>query len=494
MKKILSLFMSLVIFICSLSVFGTAYADEYVSDDVTPVVVIPGAGSSALYLHPNTNAQSDAVSLDSSFVRTLSKTHFISDTWDILRGKDISPEIWTNKLATIIKPFTALNYDKNGEKTANIGINCYWTDSLGNHPDYLDKRNTAEPAVCKIICNRIGAENVWIYNYDFREDVMKDADQLAEFIDGVKEQSGNDKVTLVGCSLGASVLSSYIDKYRDRNDIARAVFLDGAMQGVSIANLFKGDMTVNLEIVSNYMLLMESDCKGESADFGVIAKAFDLFDDIADNLVGFLYELTDRENRERFYKRVVLPIMGNIPSMWECIPYDDFDECYKYMVSLGWLDDNSGLAKIIKDYHGVQGRLEKNLKELKDDGVEIAIVCGYGLPGIPVTSASKNQSDMLIDTCYASFGAKTAPSGETLKKAASADKIVDSSVCKFEENTWFLRGVQHMEFVYGTDMNAFIGDICTTDVPLNIKSINEKYHYSQFMELQDGAKLLSNIE
>ncbi len=490
MKKVLSLLMSVVMLLCSLSVFGTAYA----ADDVTPVVVIPGVGSSALYLHPNTNAQASAVSIDGSFVGQLSRTRFVSDTLKILRGKEVSAEIWTNKLASIIEPFTVLNYDSNGEKEANIGIDCYWTDSLANHMDYLNKRNTAEPAVCKVICDRIGASNVWIYNYDFREDVMKDADQLAEFIDGVKEQSGKDKVTLVGCSLGTSVLSAYVDKYRSRNDIAKAIFIDGAMQGVSIAKLFKGDMVIDPEVIAKYMSLMASDYKGEAADFGAIAKVFDIFGGTVDHLVGFLNEVTDGENGERFYKRVVLPVIGNIPSMWECIPYDDFDECYKYMVDLGWLDESSGLAKTVKDYHSVQGRLEKNLKELKESGVEIAIICGYGLPGIPITSANANQSDMLIDTCYASFGAKTAPTGETLENSKSADKMIDSSSCKFEENTWFLRGVQHMEFVYGTDMSSFIGDICTTDAKLNIKSINDEYDYSQFMALQDGAKSLENID
>ncbi|MGN1202698.1 MAG: hypothetical protein ACI4RF_05330, partial [Eubacterium sp.] len=281
---------------------------------------------------------------------------------------------------------------------------------------------------------------------------------------------------------------------RGRDDIERAVFIDGAMQGVSVAKLFKGDLIIDKDVVMKYMSLMASDYKGEAADFGAIAKVFDVFDGTVDNLIGFLNEVTNDENISRFYTRVVLPILGNIPSLWECIPYDDFDDCYQYMVNLGWLDEASGLAQIVTDYHEVQGRLEDNLNQLKDKGIEIAIVCGYGLPGIPVTSANENQSDMLIDTCYASFGATTAPTGSTIENAVSADGMIDSSSCKFEDNTWFLCGVQHMEFVYATDMNDFVGDICTTDVKLNIKAIEEKYGYSQFMALQDGGKALANVE
>jgi hypothetical protein len=163
------------------------------------------------------------------------------------------------------------------------------------------------------------------------------------------------------------------------------------------------------------------------------------------------------------------------------------------MVDIGWLDESSGLAQVVKSYHDVQGRLEENLNNLKANGVEIAIVCGYGLPGIPITSANSNQSDMLIDTCYASFGATTSPTGETIENATSADGIIDSSTCKFEDNTWFLCGVQHMEFVYSTDMNKFVGKICTTDSKLNISDIYNEYGYSQFMALQDGGKTLKNV-
>lgn len=494
MKKFLSVFLSLVMLLCSVSVFGLAYAEEKAAADVTPVVIVPGVGSSSLYLHPNTPEQSGVFSVDGGFVNELAKTHLVADTLGVLGGRNVSAEIWTNKLSSIIEPFTVLNYDSNGEKRADIGIDCYWTDSLENHPDYLESRNTAEPAVCKAVCDRIGAENVWLFNYDFREDVMKDADQLAEFIDGVKEQSGRDRVTLVGCSLGTSVLSAYIDAYSDRDDIERAIFLDGAMQGVSMAKLFKGDMVIDESVITKYISLLASDYKGTAADFSAIAKVFDVFDGTVGNLVGFLQEVTNEENIGRFYTRVLLPIVGNIPSLWECIPYDDFDECFQYATDLGWLDENSGLAQIITEYHGVQGRLEDNLNKLKGKGAEVAIVCGYGLPGIPVTSAYENQSDMLIDTCYASFGATVSPAGDTIEGADSADGMIDSSTCKFRENTWFLRGVQHMEFVYATDMNDFFGDICTTDVSLNINDINKAYGYTQYMALQDGGTELANVE
>ncbi|MCC8073153.1 MAG: hypothetical protein LIO62_03390 [Clostridiales bacterium] len=493
MKRLFSLILSLVVLVCSCNIAATAYCDENENQSVTPIVVIPGVGSSALYLDPNTENQSSAISVGGDFVKSLFSTHIVKNTLDMVIGKDVSAEIWTNKLSTLIEPFTVLNYTQDGESVGNIGIDCYWTDSLANHTEYLDSRTTAEPAVCKVLCDEVGAENVWLFNYDFREDVIRDAEQLAEFIDGVKEQSGSDKVALVGCSLGTCVLSVYIDYCGERDDIERAVFLDGAMQGVGMAKLFKQDIIIDKEILLDYINTLADDYKGTAADFSSIAKVFGLFDSTVTNVVDFLNEVTNDENIDRFYERVILPIIGNIPSLWECIPYDDFDECVSLMVSNGWLDTTSNLYSTINEYHAVQGRLEDNLKELQKNGVQVAIVCGYGLPGIPVTSAYDNTADMLIDTCYASFGATTSSSSNPLENATSADGLIDTSSCKFEENTWFLKGVQHMEFVYGTDMNDFVGYICTTDTPLDIASVEKDSQYTQFMELQTGGTTLANV-
>ncbi|MGN0522554.1 MAG: esterase/lipase family protein [Eubacterium sp.] len=493
MKRIFSVLLSIVMIVCSCGAAPLAYAKQAEKTSVTPVVVIPGVGSSALYLNPNTAQQSSALTVDGSFVSKVQKTHIVKDTLKVLAGGKVDADIWINKLTDLIEPFTALNFDENGNSVNNIGIDCYWTDSLYNHLDYLETRKTAEPAVCKAICDKIGAENVWLFNYDFRQDVIKDAEQLSEFIDGVKEQSGKDKVTLVGCSLGTSVLSVYIDRYKDRDDIERAIFLDGAMQGVSIAKLFKKDLVLDTDIVMTYMSLMSKNYPSDAINFGAIEKVFNVFDSTVENLVTFLADVTDGQRIDKFYMQVVLPIVGNIPSLWECIPYDDFDECVTQMIMLGWLNPFSDLFAIINEYHAIQGRLESNIKELKDKGVEVAIVCGYGLPTIPITSANTNQSDMLIDTCYASFGATVAKNGETLETATSADSLIDSSTCKFEENTWFLKGVQHMEFVYGTDVNEFVGYICTTDEPLNIEAVEKESGYSQFMSLDSGGKTMSNI-
>lgn len=173
------------------------------------------------------------------------------------------------------------------------------------------------------------------------------------------------------------------------------------------------------------------------------------------------------------------------------------------MTDIGWLKTDSGLYEKITRHHAIQGRLEQNLTELKNNGVEVAIVCGYGFPGMPCTSEYNNTTDMLIDTRYASAGAVTADYGDTIaqdvaekysdKQHLSADGMIYSGSCILPDQTWFCKYVQHMEFVYDTDVNRFVSTIATTDFPINVEAIKELTGYGQFTAVDNDYNLI-NVE
>lgn len=480
-----------------------AETQEARGKDVTPVILVPGIGSSALYLNPNTDEQTSPVSIGGSFIGDVIKSNIIGSTLSACAGMNVNAEKYIEKLSFIITPFTALACDEDGNSADNIGIDCYWEEPLSNHLEYLDSRNTAEPAVAKGLCDAIGAENVYIFNYDFRLDVVDYAIQLSDFIDNVKAQKNCEKVTLVSASLGTCIVSTYIDMYKDKNDIKRTVFLDGAFQGVSMTRLFQKDFYLDTEVVFNFLNGLAQCYKGSAVDFETITKWINRFDGTAENLIDFLKELSNEENIVNLYTEVLLPIIGNMPSLWECIPYDYFDDCVKAMTDIGWLQTDSGLYEKITRYHAIQGRLEQNLTELKNNGVEVAIVCGYGFPGMPCTSEYNNTTDMLIDTRYASAGAVTADYGDTIaqdvaekysdKQHLSADGMIYSGSCILPDQTWFCKYVQHMEFVYDTDVNRFVSTIATTDSPINVEAIKELTGYGQFTAVDNDYNLI-NVE
>ncbi len=196
----------------------------------------------------------------------------------------------------------------------------------------------------------------------------------------------------------------------------------------------------------------------------------------------------------KLYKEVLYPVFGCIPALWEFIPYNDFNACVNKMSSIGFLNKNSGLYKKLVAYHGVQGRLKSNLKSLKNKGVEIAIVANYGTPAIPVTSAYQNQTDILIDTKYASVGATTANYGTKLStsgKYVSSDKVIDASTCLLPDNTWFVKGIQHLDYWYDTEATQFVAKLATTNTNLNISSIKKSTGVGQFVGTDSNQNIIS---
>lgn len=496
MKKLICILLSFIFIIC---ICMPAFAQEE-DRDMTPVIVVPGIGSSAIYLNPNTEEQTDAVTIDKNFTRTLWKSHLVRTTLSVCRGAKVDADKYIDKLAAAIEPFKALACDSDGNPVTNTGIDCYWTDSLANHLDYLDSRPTAEPAVCKGLCDEIGADNVYLFNYDFRLDVAEHAVQLNDFIDNVKKEKNCDQVTLVSASLGTSVVSAYIDMYKDKNDIKRTVFLDGAFQGVSMTRLFQKDFLLDMDVVTAFLTGLAECYKGKDVDFELINKWIGRFNGTAENVVDFLKILADEEHIDSFYLKVLLPLIGNMPSLWECIPYTYFDDSINAMTELGWLNTGSGLYSKLMRYHEIQGRLQTNLKELEAKGTETVIICGYGFPGMPCTSEYNNTTDMLIDTCWASAGAVTAEYGKTITlssgenaKYLSPDGMIYAGTCLFPESTWFCKYVQHMEFIYGSDVNKFVSIAATANIKPDLDSIKELTGYSQFTQL-DGDYNLINAE
>lgn len=209
-------------------------------------------------------------------------------------------------------------------------------------------------------------------------------------------------------------------------------------------------------------------------------------------MCGYLTEIVSNPYYlNKLYNEVLKPL-GTIPVLWEFIPYDDFNECVNKMSSIGFLDKSSGLYSKISNYHKVQGRLQSNLNYIKKHGTEIAIIANYGTPAIPVTSAYAKQSDILIESELQSLGATIADFGSKLDRSGkyvSADKVIDASTCMFPDNTWFVKGIQHMNFRYDTEVTDFVATLTVTDSKINIASIEKSTGVGQFI----GSDMDENI-
>lgn len=488
--KLKAFFCTMLALIMALSCTSVAFA----KNDVTPVVCIHGMGAIGLYKDVGTENEAPVegfsiASLFTIYNDLLKKIVAATDG----RFNDAGNLI--DEMAVLMQDMTEIACDENGNSIENVTIKDFWNDSLANHIDYLNCRDTNEPAIAKQICDKIGAENVFAFNYDWRFDAYENAGRLSAFIDNVKSQTGKSKVTIVSGSEGTVVASAYIDRFMSKNDIEKTVFVNGAFYGVGVCKLFNKDIIINKDVVLNYLWDITHSYVTDDFDLKKISWLSYTLSDAVDNLCLLLNQIVDSPDLlKRFYNEVLYPVFGCIPILWEFIPYDDFNSAVSNMSSIGFLDKNSGLYNKIMRYHGIQGRLESNLKALRAKGVEVAIITNYGMPGIPATSDYKNDCDALIDTKYSSVGATVADFGKTLSsdgKYVSADKVIDASTCVLPNNTWFIKGIDHMGFKYGSEVLDFIATLAVTSVPLNIDSIKKETGRDQFMGTDRNQNIVS---
>lgn len=488
MKKVLKSFMCCVLAV--ITVMSSASV-AFAKNDVTPVIVIHGMNASALYHNPGTEEETAVEEFNIASI--LGTGGLLSQLLAVCRGDDANTEKIMQQIADFMLPYQDIACDENGN-SIDVGVNNYWTDSVANHRDYLEGRSSNEPAIARQVADKIGAENVYAFNYDWRLDVCETAKKLSSFIDEVKAQTGKSKVTVVSASEGTMVVSAYIDAYKSKNDVKRYVFVNGAFNGVYFTKAYKQDLYFDQETVMEYLRTFCLTFRSADTDLSSLKLLVGFIDDAVGNLCDYLNEIISNPTLlNRLYNEVLTPL-GKIPAMWECIAYEDFDESVDKMSSIGFLDKSSGLYSKILHYHHVQGRLKSNLTELKNKGVEIAVVANYGIPVFPITSAYANQSDYLIDTKLASLNATVANYGAVLDRSGkyvSPDKVIDASTCLFPDNTWFVKGVKHVGFCYGTEAMEFLTELITTDSEPNVASVEKKTGVGQFIGTDKDQNIIA---
>ena len=484
--KILCVVMAAVTVLCSASV---AFAKER----VTPVIVMHGLGGSDIFNNIGTDDESriPQYGLDTS---AMLKNQVLMQ--EALKLLDKDRKVNYNKLFAELGKIlasTGFNCTADGNAQDGQGIKGEWYEPVSKHPEYLTLRNFSINSIARDICDMYGAKNVYAFNFDWRLDVYDTAKQLRKLVVAVKKQTGAKRVIIAGMSLGGAVISAYMDAYKTKNDVEKYVFINGAQLGVDAARLFRMDFTLDKKSVLAYLKHLETAFEG-----GAQKDIFRTVNALGDARIGTAVNKLNKEvaqnpkRLKQFYLTVMKPWLANCPTPWECIPYNEFNACVKIMEQTGILNKKSGLYKRITRYHKIQGRFKSNLKWVKKHGAQVVIIANYGTKGLPLTSKKNNNTDMVIDTKYASVGATVALYGKKVKKGGkyvSPDRAINAATCTLPDNTWFFKGVTHGIYRYGTPTTKFMAQLVIHKGKCNIKTIKKKYGYSQFVKADKNQKL-----
>ena len=157
-------------------------------DEVTPIIIIPGIMGSQL---------SDSVG-------------------NILWPADIS--------SAGMQKLSQLHLENGASNITSVSL-APVAQALVNPAIHIGSNDTYRE-LASALAAEFGANNVYFFGYDWRQDLPLSAIELYKFIEQVKYTSNDDKVNIVAHSMGGLVLTSYLSLC---NDQGRATSIDTAV-------------------------------------------------------------------------------------------------------------------------------------------------------------------------------------------------------------------------------------------------------------------------
>lgn len=465
MKKFISVLLCVAILVTSLALFGVAAQEHELGDGEYPIVFVTGIGQSYSYLYDtaeaaeadkaagvvdNANARWNLFCNDFSFLWKEVSTYV-----QILRivggvlgtlalGKNIVSKDAVSKLVTSLFRYNTI--DENGKLPGNIYTPLQKCSVADMKPDFKDNFYRTIP--CEDVADQIGEENLYCFNYSAFSFTYDNAENLADFIENVVlAQTGAEKVVLVPMSMGASVVSAYLQDHGTDGKVARVVSIVGAWYGSDVlADLIELKYTPNApELLYN----------------GIVA-------DLIGEPWGYLVNVVLRIFRKAALRSLIDEILGTIvndlvlktPSLCGLIPCDRYDTIREKIAAI---PGREYILEQTDKYQECQKGLKDRMLMLNSEyGVDFFFLAGYGLKfgGFSsdyeffqfFNSADTTNSDEIIQISSTVPGSTFVKPGDTFDSAylashdakyISPDKSVDVSTSVFPDRAWLFEGQKH---------------------------------------------------
>ncbi|MDR1630847.1 MAG: hypothetical protein LBS36_11675 [Oscillospiraceae bacterium] len=504
-KKLLSLFLAVLLGLSAVTVASAAPADNGETadvpfqvqkaltqeDEIYPTIILPGISQSVSYLadengDPVLNADGDE----------LSGGLMIIDPAGVV-GK-ILKKLLLPLFVTLITQRDSLGFT---DKVYELGCDLFSIQK--SNPDGTPAENLVTRTFdCSVgemteednyqfyrdipmqdLAERIGEENIYLFAFPLLGNPVENGKNLQDYIDFVKSERNAEKVNIVSVSLGGTVLTSWADyegaDYSSVNKIINVVsLLDGTdvMSDLMARNFNLDDQFVFSEFFPNIM------------------------DSIGNKALGYLVNIMVRvlprsvfeKTLTRMTDSVLETFLLNAPQFWAMVPKDRYEGLADRYLNT---PEKALLKEKTDRFHQAQLNLHDNLLAIKGSGVGIYNICGYNLDfgygdysyfGI-VGSTKTTNSDAMIPIQSTSLGATAVPANTQFSdeylaaadpKYISPDKSVDASTCLFKDNTWFYLN-QHHE-VGRTDL---VLELASEIVTGHIDSIEtDTVRFPQFIE------------
>ncbi len=347
---------------------------------------------------------------------------------------------------------------------------------------------------CKDIAREKFGENfedyLYVFNYNAFSYTSKNISGLHDFIETILRENkvGAKDIVLVPMSMGASVVTAYMDAYPTvaENHIRRVVSIVGAWDGS--------------DVVADLLTQQYCDNSADLFYNGLIA---DLVGEPWGYLINIALRLFPKQVLRDFIDMALRAIATDLfcctPSLCNLVPVDRYDDI-KHLIE-------SPVVKAEADkFQNAKKNLGTTMSNLEKEGVTFSFISGYGLPFGAITSdysmfgfmknAPLTNSDEIINidstapgTSFVAAGSKFA---DTKGRELSPDGSIDISTTYRKDASWFFYGQKH-ELEYNNTALDLAIELATG----NIKTVSDcdnleedGYYFPQF----NGARNLKPLK
>ncbi len=455
-------------FIDLIKTSGNAFANiqepekhDAANEDIAPTIIIPGISQSISYLadengNPAVNSNGEELSgglliIDSSTLPgILAGTVAGPLVTSLIAQADIGLSDAVYETVTQVFSIQASGVD--GKAKQNLKTITYEYPISQMNQDDRDYFYRMIPM--KSVVDEIGGEdNLYFFTFPLISDPMISAAKLNSYIQMVKEQTGKDKVNIVTISLGGTILTAYLELYKNTNypDINKVLNVVSCLDGTDVmGDFYMRNFNIEDEFFFQEFLPMVMKEMNGYATLG--------------HLINVALKIFPRSVIEAILTAAVDGILDtlmlNCPQFWAMIPKDRYDDVINKYSFIKTDPEYSRLYATIEKFQQARLNLKDNLIKLNKQGALVHNVCGYNLDYsaqdycffAAMKSSLTTNSDAIIDIDSTSLGATYAKAGEVLSeeyiatrdpKYISPDGSVDASTCLFPDNVWFFQGQHH---------------------------------------------------
>ncbi len=497
MKKILSVILSTVM-IFSLTSMAFAKNQEAIVENKTPVIYLSGDSQKIYY---DNGEKSFSIDNFGDMFAESDDANIMSSVFNVLYPfilEGIASDNWDNYYEAVYKEiseaFAPVLLDKDGNAPEGTGLSD--AQKADNAAAMLEDRKTK---------NGTYSEKGYYFHYDWRLDPIEIAEQLNEYIEGVKKATGCDKVSISVKCLGCNAVLAYIAKYSAKSLKGIGFSVATSMGCEFISGAISGKFGVDGNSISRFVTnLSEKDNV-----YTDIVRPVSAIIDLLDN-TGVLDSFTD-ELREKLYSKIeygivsalTLSTLMSYPAYWALVTTEDFDNAMYYVFGAEGSkkrEEYKGLIEKITNYNEtVKKNVFPILESVKDTGTNICIISKYGTQMIPfIDGGTTYVGDEYVSAYRSSFGATTSDiyttlsdeyiaqrQSEGLGKYISPDKQIDASTCLFPDSTWFFKGLPHG--YYNTSESNIIMKVIDADRQLTV----DDFDWTQFIVFDFHTKIAS---